>query len=149
MQQEYVNVGDGNGEDISVSAKLPIRGVYLALAAVLSGGLGIGATMPRGIENKAIESCFDNAADANRKSERAAALADTLTRVIERMGQQLADSDHRSVANESRLEALRVYVLERTSDRYTKSEAENAQRRNDREHAVLDSRIDVVEKRRP
>jgi len=136
-----------NGEDISVSAKLPIRGVYLALIAILTGGLGLGATLPSGIENKAIEGCFDNAAEANRKSERAAALADTLTRVVERVGQQLADAEHRSVANESRLEALRIDVLERTSDRYTQRDAENAQRKHDREHALLDNRLDALEKR--
>jgi hypothetical protein len=142
-----------DGDDISVSARVPVRTILSVLGGVLFGGLGIGAFIPKGVEVQAIQSCFDNAAEAKRiagtalgVSERSADLTTTLSHVIERHGNTVADQGVRITNGQHSLEALRISVSEWSRRSVTEKEAAQLERKQERTTDDLKHDVDKIER---
>ena len=118
-----MGVKDDDGKDISFSVRVPTRTVVLAFLAVVTGGLGVGATVYQKAENSTTTACYASAERAENLAERAVNLA--------------TDAITRDSARAAELERLRIALQQGTDDRYTKSEADRINENNRREHDVL------------
>lgn len=132
-----------DNEQVSVSARVPVRIFLAAVGAVLAGGLSMGAWLPEKTESKALEQCYDQANSAKQSADRAEAVVFSLVKSFE---QASGDFGLRISRNESQIETLRADLLKWSLTCYATSDANEAERIDAQTHAQLQRAIETLER---
>ena len=123
---------DGNSDDVA-TLHIPIsRTLATAFGvAVASIGFGGGISVSPFINQVEIQQCFDNANRAVNAANRAGELASNALSVATQHGEEFNEV-------RKRIDTLRDSM-------YSEQDAKDERRQHNREHAIIDRRLDAVE----
>lgn len=139
---------------ILLSARIPKHLIALVCSSLFFGGATLWSWVSPALETKSFEDCHSDAAAARAAAERAGVVAETLVRTFEGSTRQVHEIAARLALAEGKTEALRIDLLERTTERFTQTEQkehvaeiEGKIRGLERHDDQTDRSITLIEKR--
>jgi hypothetical protein len=107
-----------DSDDASISARVPVKFVVTVIAAVLFGGMGLNTAL-------------FNATPSDERAE--------FVKLVSSLGQQIVNYGTLLTNTDSRVEALRIDVLQRSSAHYSKADQERYAQEQERKHDELEA----------